>query len=224
MPAKAKVSPATPARLPAADRRRRILETAVRVYARHGFHQTGMRQLCAELGLSAGALYRYFPGKEAIIEGLVELDREQLQANLSRLPQDSGFLGAMEAMGELVLRDLESNAGLLAIWSEISAEATRNPAVAELIRNHYQFIESLLAGMIAEAVQRGEFRTDLDPAAAARLLIALHDGMMTRRAVNPAYPLDQCMKESLALFAVAAGAVSPQMEKSVRKGKGGPRP
>ena len=72
-------SDSPPARLPLAERRRRILETAVQVYAQQGFHQTGMRQLCAALGMSAGALYRYFPGKESIIAGLVEMDREMIQ-------------------------------------------------------------------------------------------------------------------------------------------------
>ncbi len=216
-----KPSASPPARLPHGERRRRILETAVQVYAQHGFHQTGMRQLCAALEMSPGALYRYFPGKEAIIAGLVEMDREQLQANLRQLPREAGFLAAMDAMGALVLRDLETNAGLLVIWSEISAEATRNPAVAELIGQHYQFIETLLSGMIAEAVQRGELRADLDPAAAARFLVAMHDGMMTRRAVNPAYPLPQVMKESLAFFAHAAGAAArpdkPAAQKPGRK-------
>lgn len=212
-----KSSDPTPAKLPLAERRRRILETAVQVYAQHGFHQTGMRQLCTALGMSPGALYRYFPGKEAIIAGLVEMDREQLQANLSQLPRETGFLAAMQAMGDLVLRDLETNAGLLVIWSEISAEATRNPAVAELLEQHYQFIGNLLSDMIAEAVRRGELRADLDPAAAARFLVAMHDGMMTRRAVNPSYPLQQCMKESLDFFAHAAGATLPPVKPAAKK-------
>ena len=53
---------------PAADRRRReILAAASRVFRRKGFAATGMRDVAAELGMTAGNLYYYFAGKEAIL-------------------------------------------------------------------------------------------------------------------------------------------------------------
>ena len=139
----------SPVRLPLEERRRRILETAVRVYAEHGFHQTGMRQLCAALGMSPGALYRYFPGKEAIIAGLVEMDRDMIQHNLRGLTPGLGFVATLQHMMDVTMGELQTNEGLLAIWSEISSEATRNPAVAALLSAHYQFIESLIAELEA---------------------------------------------------------------------------
>ena len=198
-----------PARLSLTERRRRILETAIQVYAQHGFHQTGMRQLCTALGMSAGALYRYFPGKEAIIAGLVEMDRETIQSHLRSLPQEAGFIAAMAHMTDMVMSDLAANAGLLAIWSEISAEATRSPAVAALLAGHYQFIENLLSSMVKAAMKKGELRQGLDPLATARFLMAAHDGMMTRRAIDPSYPLNKAAHDSLTIFAHAVGAAPP---------------
>ena len=198
-----------PARLSPAERRRRILETAVQVYAQHGFHQTGMRQLCAALGMSAGALYRYFPGKEAIIAGLVEMDREQIQHNLRGLPAAMGFLANMQHMMELTLAQLQANEGLLAIWSEIASEATRNPAVAALLSSHYALIEGLLADLVKSAVKRGELTAGLDPLATARFMMATHDGMLTRRAIDPAYPLKKVAAQNLELLGRAIGASLP---------------
>jgi AcrR family transcriptional regulator len=211
-------SDSPPARLPLAERRRRILETAVQVYAQHGFHQTGMRQLCAALGMSAGALYRYFPGKESIIAGLVEMDREMIQHNLRSLPPDVSFIGTMQHLLEVTMGELQTNEGLLAIWSEIASEATRNPAVAALLSNHYQFIENLISSLVEAALKRGELRDGVDPLATARFIMASHDGMMTRRAIDPTYPLPQVARESLGLLACAVGAtplVAPK--KPVRK-------
>lgn len=202
-------SPSSPPRLPLAERRRRILETAVQVYAQHGFHQTGMRQLCAALEMSPGALYRYFPGKEAIIAGLVEMDREMVQNNLRSLPPGMTFIETMRHMMEVTMGELKTNEGLLAIWSEISSEATRNPAVAALISNHYQFIENMISSLIREALERGELHPDVDPVATARFVMAAHDGMMTRRAVDPSYPLEKTAMESLQLVARAIGATLP---------------
>ena len=198
-----------PARLSAAERRRRILETAVQVYAQHGFHQTGMRQLCAALGMSAGALYRYFPGKEAIIAGLVEMDRESVQQNLRGLPAEMGFLATLQHMMDLTLEQLKADAGLLAIWSEISSEATRNPAVATLLSNHYKTIEGLLANLVRSALKRGELNPCLDPLATARFMMATHDGMLTRRAIDSDYPLKKVAADNLALLARAIMASPP---------------
>lgn len=47
-----------------------ILAAAAACFARRGAHAASMNEICAEARLSAGALYRYFPSKEAIIEGL----------------------------------------------------------------------------------------------------------------------------------------------------------
>ena len=58
-----------------AGRRKRILEAAERAFVRHGFHATTMQHVADELGMSAGNLYRYFPSKEAIVEGLCAVDQ-----------------------------------------------------------------------------------------------------------------------------------------------------
>ena len=48
-------------------RRQQILEAARACFARQGFHQTSIKDICQEAGLSPGAVYRYFPSKEHII-------------------------------------------------------------------------------------------------------------------------------------------------------------
>ncbi|MGW9302072.1 MULTISPECIES: TetR/AcrR family transcriptional regulator [Streptomyces] len=53
-------------------RRRQILDGAARCFARSGFHGTSMQDVLKEVGLSAGAVYRYFPGKEDIIAAITE--------------------------------------------------------------------------------------------------------------------------------------------------------
>ena len=48
-------------------RRQQILDAAFGCFARQGFHQTTMQDICREAELSPGAVYRYFDSKEAII-------------------------------------------------------------------------------------------------------------------------------------------------------------
>ncbi|MFI6862814.1 TetR/AcrR family transcriptional regulator [Streptomyces sp. NPDC050421] len=51
-------------------RRRQILDGAARCFARDGFHATSMQDVLKEVGLSAGAVYRYFSGKEDLIAAI----------------------------------------------------------------------------------------------------------------------------------------------------------
>src|SRR5512141_1828028 len=58
-------------------RRRQIIDAAYRCFARKGFHQTTMRDIYAETGLSAGAVYNYFKSKEEIIEASFIFDYQR---------------------------------------------------------------------------------------------------------------------------------------------------
>ncbi len=63
------------------DRRAEILAAAHRCFVRSGFHGASMQDICAEAGMSAGNLYRYFPSKEALIAGIAERDRAEVAQN-----------------------------------------------------------------------------------------------------------------------------------------------
>ncbi len=53
-----------------AGRRAQILDAARECFTRNGFHSTSMQDILSEAGMSAGAVYRYFPSKEAIIAAI----------------------------------------------------------------------------------------------------------------------------------------------------------
>jgi len=53
------------------SRREQILDAAFTCFAHRGFHTTTMHEICAEAGLSAGAIYSYFSSKNEIIGATV---------------------------------------------------------------------------------------------------------------------------------------------------------
>ena len=109
------------------------LEAAEHAFVRHGFHATTMQHVADEVGTSAGNLYRSFPSKEAIVEGLCELDQAELAQAFAELMADNRHI--MEAvcygMRKHVLAKPPEKARLLV---EIWAEAGRNPRVAAMTR------------------------------------------------------------------------------------------
>ena len=89
------------------ERRERILEAAERAFVRHGFHATTMQHVAEEIGMSAGNLYRYFPSKDAIVEGLCALDQEaraRAFAELERSPNELNH-GGFPKSGLFMIHD-----------------------------------------------------------------------------------------------------------------------
>src|SRR3989304_4862304 len=76
-------------------RRQQILDAAAACFVRRGFPRTTMQDICDEAGLSPGAVYRYFPSKEEIIEAMSEYRQRQ---NAERLEQAMGKEATLEAV------------------------------------------------------------------------------------------------------------------------------
>jgi AcrR family transcriptional regulator len=116
------------------ERRAHILAAARRCFVRDGFHQTSMQELVSEAGLSSGAVYRYFPSKDAMIEAIAEQNLEEVTAVL-RDSLASG-LSVGDAMS-CVLRHVaarHAEDGFAAIAVLVWSEALRNPALAARLR------------------------------------------------------------------------------------------
>ena len=70
---------------PVPSRREQILAVAARLFARHGFHGVSIADLGAAVGVSGPALYRHFPGKEALLaEMLVGISERLLAGGRAR--------------------------------------------------------------------------------------------------------------------------------------------
>jgi AcrR family transcriptional regulator len=76
---------AAPAARPRTGRREQILAVAAQLFARHGFHGVSIADLGAAVGISGPALYRHFPGKEALLtEMLVGISEHLLTGGRER--------------------------------------------------------------------------------------------------------------------------------------------
>ncbi len=81
------------------DRREEILGTAARMFAVSGFHGVSVDDLGAELGISGPAIYRYFPGKDAILaDMLVDVSRRLLDGATRRVAQHDSAAEQLEAL------------------------------------------------------------------------------------------------------------------------------
>lgn len=158
-------------------RRRQILSAACSCFARKGFHKATVHDICDEAGLSPGAVYRYFEGKEEIIEAMVERDAAQNARFAEEVMAGEDMFRMLERLADFHLGRLENSEGL-AVEVELWAEATHNPRIRELLRRDFYDHRRLLEGIIRRAQERGEIDGRLDPEAVARVMISFFEGLL----------------------------------------------
>ncbi|KAB8164311.1 TetR family transcriptional regulator [Streptomyces sp. 3MP-14] len=166
-----------------AARRQQILDGAARCFARDGFHGTSMQDVLRETGLSAGAVYRYFPSKEAMIGALAEdvlgAVREGFQAPAESEhppPPDELLMRGVRRVGER----LNFPASLvLQVWSE----TRRNPELRAIFNDGFNALLALWTRIVVAYQRDGRMRADIAPEAAARVLAANAQGFLLQRAL-----------------------------------------
>ncbi len=150
----------------AADKRRAILDAAVRVFARRGFNQCRVSDIADEAGVAYGLVYHYFRSKDAVLDELF-LERWNLlidviaQTDLAPLPAREKLMSVTSFIVDSYRHDPD-------VMKVIIVEVTR--AANSFAATHLDKIQEAYAGIatIVERGQReGEFRTDITPRFAA---------------------------------------------------------
>jgi TetR/AcrR family transcriptional regulator, repressor for uid operon len=164
-------------------RRENILDAALTCFARSGFHATTMQHICTEAGVSPGALYGYFDGKEALIAGLCERDRAEFAERFARVAEAPDFLQALSAIGEHYFVNDPPFKRRFVI--EMGLEATRNPRIAEIFMGVDRFCSDSFENLFTRLKDEGRIAPRLDIPTLAKVFNVLGDGMMWRRAIDP---------------------------------------
>lgn len=168
-----------------ADRRNKILDAAKLCFVRHGFHSASMQQICAEAQMSAGNLYRYFPSKDALIEGLCERDMDDAAKGFAQVRATKNVLDALQAL--MTHHLCERPVADYALWTETTAESARNANVAALGLRVHGFILARLREIVRQGIADKTFRADCEPERIATFLVAMFDGLVVQIQRIPGY-------------------------------------
>ncbi len=169
-------------------RRNQILDAAWAVFARQGYHGSTVHDIAAEAGLSAGAIYRYFPGKEAVLKAIVdrntqrygELVREVRQG--VRSPAD-----ALRAIGETMFLQFQDPMvdTHIRLDVELRGEALRNDALREAFRQQLSFWRRAMTEILWQAQAAGQVRGDIDAESFIVLAICAYEGLRQWKLLDP---------------------------------------
>ncbi|MFJ8294354.1 TetR/AcrR family transcriptional regulator [Streptomyces sp. NPDC094447] len=170
-------------------RRRQILDGAGRCFARNGFHATSMQDVLREVGLSAGAVYRYFRGKDEIIgaiasEAFAGIRGAFEEASRTTPPPTPDVL--IGAVFRLFLEErIEGADGqafarlIIQVWTE----TLRNEQLAKTLADGYHGMRIAWTDLVAVYRESGVLSADVPADHMARTLIAVVQGFIAQQAL-----------------------------------------
>jgi TetR/AcrR family fatty acid metabolism transcriptional regulator len=154
------------AQAPPADKRRLILDAAVRVFARQGFHSTRVSDIADEAGVAYGLVYHYFNSKDEVLN---ELFSERWSLLLAAIDEADTSAGSprhkMAAVAAFIVDSYRHDPELMKV---IIVEVTR--AANSFGRTHLPEIRRAydsITKIVADGQAEGAFRSDIDPAFAS---------------------------------------------------------
>jgi TetR/AcrR family fatty acid metabolism transcriptional regulator len=169
----------------AGDKRERILDAAVRVFARKGFYATRVSEVAKAAGVADGTIYLYFKSKDALLVSLFEHRVERLLAFLStELPQAATASEKLQRIIELQLGLLEGERDLAEVVTVILRQSTK--LMKEYAAPKFSAYLDAIAAVIAEGQAAGELRKDVSPHLAARAIFGALDGIAMTWALGKA--------------------------------------
>ena len=167
-----------------ADRRTQILEAALVCFAKRGFHQTSMHDISGEAGISVGLIYRYFENKEAVISAMADRHKKEITEMLERARQAPSLLESLEILFTAHCCE-DAPQVVSAFVVDLYAEASRNPHVADLVRDVLETAMGGVRDLIARAPEGQNTGNNLTPDDLAELIFAVARGMLMLDVLRP---------------------------------------
>jgi TetR/AcrR family transcriptional regulator, fatty acid metabolism regulator protein len=158
------------------DRRRELLDAAVRVFARKGFHGSRVGDIAEEAGVAHGLLYHYFRSKEEVLETIFREVWDLLAEDTNRIEQaDVPLREQLRRFARIYLGSWLMTPDVIAV---LVREIARSPAVDNQMAEVRGVFHSLQR-MIEAAQERGEVRADCNPRLAAWVVYGALEEILT---------------------------------------------
>jgi len=176
------------------EKRKQIMDVALRLFAMEGYHATSISKIASEAGISKGLMYNYFDSKEALMFNILELGMNQLAELFD--PNNDGVLTEDE-FDYLVERSIEAVINNPTYW-RLYFGILMQANIYEMVKKKYsEILEDVMKLLIDYYTERGVE----DPLGEALLFGAMMDGVGINYLLNPEmFPLDKIKKQIIEKF------------------------
>jgi AcrR family transcriptional regulator len=154
-------------------RRQAIVDTSARVFARRGYHATGITELCAANGLGKGALYHYIGSKEELLAAIHDRVMDEVMLGADRVAEAGGSSSAQLAMlGDELLDVIHRYPDH--VWVFLHEFPALTDVRAEQFRRRRRAYERRVEAVLQAGIDSGEFR-EVDPRLTALAWLGMHN-------------------------------------------------
>ncbi len=160
----------TSARLPAAERRRALVEAALGVFSEGSYAGATTSQIAREAGVSEPILYRHFASKRELYFACLDRAwiriRERIEKEIDELGPEVGW----RAVGPATMREMK--VVLPSLWMQAITEAGEDPEIRRHVRGHMRQVHDFFADVLRRVQEQGGIHPDRDPDTEAWVFIA----------------------------------------------------
>ena len=168
------------------ETRRRLLAAAAGVFAARGYHRATVDEIAEAAGYTKGAVYSNFASKEEILLSLLEdLARSWCTAIADAYSVEGDVQTRLRKGGETLTRLTEHEADWFLLLAEVWSESARNAQLRRGLAAMYQDARTKAADVITRQLAELQLEPLLPPAEIATLFIALTDGFVLQKLVDP---------------------------------------
>ena len=158
------------------EKRRLILDAAVRTFARKGYHATRVGDIAEEAGVAYGLVYHYFASKADLLETIFrESWTELLDAIRAVEESEQAAMEQLRQVTAILLRSWRRQPDLVRV---LVREVARSPEVQRRV-DEIGEVFSAIERIVRRGQADGEFRTDVDPRLASWILYGAIEEILT---------------------------------------------
>ena len=164
---------ATAPRMAAADRRKHLIETAIRLFTDGSYHGTTTAEIARAAGVSEPILYRHFASKRdlylAALEHVWAKTREVWER---KLDEASDTVAAVEAIGKEHVSVRSPKLQLAELWVQALGEASEDPELRRRLRRHMREVHDFVADLVRRGQNEGAIAKERDADSEAWIMLA----------------------------------------------------
>lgn len=166
------------------ESRARLLDSAMTLFAQHGYSETSVKMIAQHAGVSQGLLYNYFDGKEGLLVALFEQSMAQVRASFAAADDPADARPPIEKLIRASFAILRDN---LRFWQLSYSVRNQVAVIAGLGEQLHGWSEAIRRTLEGYFQATGAAQPEIE----AAILFAVIDGISQHYALDPArYPLD----------------------------------
>lgn len=161
------------------DAKKKIIQTAIEVIAEKGYAEASIHAVAKRLNVSKGAIYWYFPTREALFQEVMATIQRQMQVITDDSPKPASLDALYSILFSPIFEQFDlGDEGRRALFYEMFALSLRNPAIRGATVEYLNALVAATEGAVKREQEKGSVQTKTDARTLAYIMVALYSGLL----------------------------------------------